>query len=270
MAKRTKKKQWNLEGTIEEALREIVRVLMPSINYTQAAECIRELYVQEAYRILSRPESESKPTKSAISVMTNIDPRAFPSSYRFQESEMPPPLTRSKVPPEITLLDDWSTNRRLIDRKTGKPKVLPIMGDKSFDMLAQKHYPRGVTAQTVLNKLVRSGNVQRVGLEQVKLVDPVYVPMDENSQETVGIGMLAIRDLASTVHHNLQGGNERRFQRQIESGNINEDDVEKIQTQLDKALSSQSEDGRKRLEKLSTKHAGGNAHIGVGYYYFQK
>ena len=120
--------------------RKVVRLVIGSVSLPAIYEILKSIYVEEAEKKLQR--EGSKPTKSAIALITGLDTRVVSSilSQRTDSSTQAQPIN-----PENALLAYWSTDPFFQDPKTGKPAALPISGrGRTFQGLVLKSIGRNI------------------------------------------------------------------------------------------------------------------------------
>ena len=86
-------------------LRKIVRLLIGTISFPILADLLRSMYVEEAKRKLEK--SGSRPTKSALALITGLDTRVVSSIVAEKNSAKGFPVSAN---PENTLIDIWNSD----------------------------------------------------------------------------------------------------------------------------------------------------------------
>jgi len=266
-----------LVDLLMQLLRPLVRIVIKAVNYHQFTELLKVVYVEEAKALIER-EGRSRVTKSEISMITGLDSRQYPFVYdclgtvknRMRTSKIKLD-TFVKVSPEVYLLAFWATDTAFVD-DNGYPRDLPIRSSTgSFEQLVTKYYPRGVTTQTVIKKLVDSGNVEQIGEGRVRFLNQIFIPITDNKNELIKWGLDAVVNLFNTIEHNLntEQSENRFFQRQIWSIQVPLDSMFNIQMKLTEFLKKQIAESRDFIDN----HDKGrlteyDSKIGVGYYFF--
>ncbi len=108
---------------LSRVFRKVVRLVIGSVSLPALIEILKAIYVEEAEKKLIR--EGSKPTKSAIALMTGLDTRVVSmlSSQNLDQT-----IQSQNVNPENALIDMWSSDPFFQDPETGKPAALPISG----------------------------------------------------------------------------------------------------------------------------------------------
>jgi hypothetical protein len=108
---------------LSRVFRKVVRLVIGTVSLPALNDILKAIYVEEAQKKLIR--EGSKPTKSAIALITGLDTRVV-SSVLAQNLEST--LQNQSVNPEHALIDLWSSDPFFQDPETGKPARLPIVG----------------------------------------------------------------------------------------------------------------------------------------------
>ena len=95
----------SVTDAVRLVLRRIIRLLVGTVSYPALVEIIRVIYVEEAEKKLSR--SGSRPTKSALALMTGLDTRVVSSVLK---SRYDVALEPKQICAENALLDMWSND----------------------------------------------------------------------------------------------------------------------------------------------------------------
>ena len=142
---------------LSRVFRKVVRLVIGTVSLPALVDILRNLYVEEAQNKLER--EGSKPTKSAIALMTGLDTRVVSALLEQEEGE----LQAQNVNPEHALIDMWSSDPFFLDPESGKPASLPIVGrGRTFQTLVLRSVGRNVTVKTVIGRLLASKNVRGV------------------------------------------------------------------------------------------------------------
>ena len=190
--------------------RKIVRLLVGTISFPILADLLKSLYVEEAERKLER--SGSKPTKSAIALITGLDTRVVSSVSKENYGETGVPTSAN---PENTLIDIWNSDATFQDPDTLKAAILPIEGKgRTFQTLVLRAIGRNITVKTVLDRLLKGGTVQIVDgdIPRVELVSKFYNPISSDNAKATEIGLLESSRVLSAVLHNMGSDDDRASQ----------------------------------------------------------
>ena len=157
-----------------QGFRKEVRLVIGTVSLPALVDILKNLYVEEAQRKLER--EGSKPTKSAIALMTGLDTRVVSALMDQGEGE----VQAQNVNPEHALIDMWSSDPFFQDPETGKPAILPIVGKgRTFQTLVLRSIGRNVTVKTVIGRLQASNNIRvmQEDVEKVELLSLIYSPI---------------------------------------------------------------------------------------------
>lgn len=183
---------------LERILRPVVRLVVGRIGAGYLVHEIRKLYVQEARAWLVRNEPGTRVTRSRLAMLTGLDTRTIASI----EGESEHHVEASDLCAEAVVIERWSTLPDFLD-DDGSPAVMPLMGPKrTFQALVARAVGRNITAHTVLERLLESGNVECADEQFVRLVNPVYQPLRESEQAAIEAGSHSIARLTESIIHN--------------------------------------------------------------------
>ncbi len=273
MANKKVERQLLLKAIVS-VLRPLVRMIMGLVKFPELKLLLQSIYVEEAKRQLLAANPKKRPSNTDITVLTGIDSRQY---ERFSEYDPLPALFnnfdsyRGSPISEGALLSTWATSRLYRDRKTGRPKKIPIIGKgASIHRLVASHFPRGVTAQSVLRQLQKYGNVRSDG-QMVRLISPVYLPPARDAV-TLRSGLEAVGHHVLAVQNNYERGDEAQqfTQRTCWSSNIPEEKFNSGGKALKKLLAKQADQLQRKLEQLETGNKKSSGKLfGGGYYYIE-
>ena len=204
-----------IKKTINKAvfklLHPIAHILLRyEISHSELAEMTRRAYVDVAFKHFSIPNR--KQTISRASVITGLSRTEVARLVAINEEQAD---VMSSTPNRATrVIGGWLSDSDFLDEQS-EPKVLPLRGeDISFETLVDR-YSGGITARAVLDEMVRTGAVEKLDKDHVKLLHHGFVPHGDDA-EKINIFLTHASDLLSTGTHNLtQTDQEPRFQRQV-------------------------------------------------------
>ena len=140
-------------------------------------------------------------------------------------------------PPTLQLnqiLYDWCHDPEYC--KGNKPKTLRVASpnpqEKTFSTLAKGSAP-GVYAPSLLKELVRVGAVESLSNERVRLVKEGYEPARLRQDEVLEIG-LRLRDLTTSLVHNLFHRRHKRVCRTVKGTAIGAGSLNNVREALDR------------------------------------
>ena len=196
---------------LSRVFRKVVRLVIGTVSLPALVDILKNLYVEEAQKKLAR--EGSKPTKSAIALMTGLDTRVVSALMEQEEGD----LQTLNVNPEHALIDMWSSDIFFRDPQTGKPASLPIVGKgRTFQTLVLRAIGRNVTVKTVIGRLLASRNVRVVqeDVEKVELLSMIYSPISSDKAKQTEVGLIEASRVLTAVIHNMRSDPETRVPQQ--------------------------------------------------------
>ena len=197
---------------LSRVFRKVVRLVIGTVSLPALTDILKAIYVEEAQKKLER--EGSKPTKSAIALMTGLDTRVV-SSLMAQDPEAA--MHAQSVNPENALIDMWSSDAFFQDPETGNPADLPISGrGRTFQGLVLKSIGRNITVKTVMDRLLAWGaiRVNRGDIDTVELVSKTYLPLTDDRIKHTEIGLLEASRVLGAVIHKMTADPETRVPQQ--------------------------------------------------------
>ncbi len=246
--------------------RKVVRLVIGSVSLPVLTDILKTIYVEEAQKKLER--EGSKPTKSAIALMTGLDTRVV-SSVLAQSLESD--VRNQSVNPEHALIDMWSSDPFFQDPETGKPASLPIVGrGRTFQSLVLKSIGRNITVKTVISRLLASGNIRvtQEDVEKVELLSMLYSPISDDRAKQTEVGLIEASRVLSAVIHNMISDPDIRVPQQGRwTYRLNPDRYKEFRKKARELLDKQIKEGELLLEDFeeATKQHG-QITVGIGWY----
>ncbi len=256
----------SVTDAVRLVLRRIIRLLVGTVSYPALVEIIRVIYVEEAEKKLSR--SGSRPTKSALALMTGLDTRVVSSVLK---SRFDVALEPKQICAENALLDMWSNDPFFRDADSGKPAVLPVEGrGRTFQGLILKSVGRNITVKTVLDRLESSGNVKvhSGAIEKVEMLSQFYSPISDDVAKMTDIAYLESSRVLSAAIHNMNTDPELRVPQQGRwTYRLAPENYLKFRMEARDLLDKQIREGEQLLEKYEeVKKQPGQLTVGIGWY----
>lgn len=261
-----------IKKTINKAvltlLQPIAHILLRyEISHSEFAEMTRRAYVDAAYKYFSIPNR--KQTVSRASVLTGLSRTEVARIVGLKDELADIHSTPNRA---TRVIGGWLSDSDFLD-ENHEPKVLPLRDEEiSFDTLVNR-YSGGITARAILDELVRTGAVEKVDKEHVKLIHHGFVPHGDDA-EKINIFMTHASDLLGTGIHNLTLKDQSpRFQRQVTYVDMPESVVKEFEklshemsmellVKLNKWLSEEYKNRKAKSDEPSYR-------IGLGIYYFK-
>lgn len=244
----------------------VVRLVIGTVSLPALTDILKAIYVEEAQKKLER--EGSKPTKSAIALMTGLDTRVV-STLMAQNPE--DGIHIQSVNPENALIDMWSSDPFFQDAETGKPAALPISGrGRTFQGLVLKSIGRNITVKTVMDKLLGGSaiKVNRGDIDTVELISRNYLPLSDDRIKHTEIGLLEASRVLGAVVHNMRASLETRVPQQGRwTYRLSPDRYQEFRLRIRMLLEKQIKEGESLLEDFEepTKQPG-QITVGIGWY----
>ena len=202
----------SLTNAVGLVLRRIVRLMVGSVSFPALVEILKTIYVEEAENKIKR--SGTKPTKSALALITGLDTRVVSSVInRDYDLSMEP----KNICAENALLDMWANDPFFTDPETKKPQILPIEGrGRTFQGLVLRSIGRNITIKTVLDRLLSSGNIKTIsdGTEKVEMLSLFYSPITNDRANMTDIAFIESSRVLSAAIHNMNSDIDSRVPQQ--------------------------------------------------------
>ena len=251
---------------LSRVFRKVVRLVIGTVSLPALTDILKAIYVEEAQKKLER--EGSKPTKSAIALMTGLDTRVV-SALMAQNPEEA--IQIQNVNPENALIDMWSSDPFFQDPETGEPAALPISGrGRTFQGLVLKAIGRNITVKTVMDKLSAWGavTIRRGDIDTVELISKTYLPLSDDRIKNTEIGLLeASRVLGAVIHNMLADPDTRVPQQGRWTYRLDSKRYKEFRRRTRELLEKQIKEGESLLEEFEepTKQPG-QVTVGIGWY----
>ncbi len=244
----------------------IVRLLIGTISFPVVSDVLRTIYVEEAKNKLIK--SGSKPTKSALALITGLDTRVVSSILKENPNANAIPVSAN---PENTLIDIWSSDENFQNPVTGEAAILPIEGKgRTFQSLVLRAIGRNITVKTVLDRLLKGGTVQLIhgDIPRVELVSRFYNPVSSDYVKSTEVGLLESSRVLDAVLHNIKCKVENRVPQQGRwTYRLDPKNYKQFRTEARELLEKQIKEGDALLEKFEeTQKQPGQLTVGIGWY----
>jgi len=246
--------------------RKIVRLLIGTISFPVLADLIKSIYVEEARRKLE--QTNSKPTNSALALITGLDTRVVSSILKESEN---PSILPVAANPENTLIDIWSSEAPFRDEESGEPAILPIEGKgKSFQSLVLRAIGRNITIKTVLDRLLEGGTVEIIqgDIPRVELISRFYNPISSDHAKSTEVGLLESSRVLSAVLYNTNCEKEMRVPQQGRwTYRLDPKNYKEFRNEVRLLLEKQIAEGDALLEKFEeSQKRPDQVTVGIGWY----
>ncbi len=269
-------RQANPETSANWLMRSITRMIRPIVGFTVGrvscsalVDLVREVYIEEARQQLSKT-TNGKVTYSALALITGMDGRAIKAIEQNSGRD----YEASDVCSEAAILEMWNRDDAFRDPDTGEAAELLIHGPgRTFQRLVQRAAGRAITAHTVLDLLVASGNVQvNEDGTRVRLLDWRHMPISTSDMAVIESGSFAVNRLGRSILHNSLRDNDTPpwLQQDRWSTTIPRKAVPQVRAELRELLSHHIRQIERYLEQNETQPLGASeSSVGVGWYYWE-
>jgi len=251
---------------LSRVFRKVVRLVIGSASLPALIDILKAIYVEEAQRKLLR--DGSKPTKSAIALMTGLDTRVVTS---LMAENLDSTIQNQSINPEHALIDMWTSDPFFQDTETGEPARLPIVGrGRTFQTLVVRAIGRNITVKTVISRLLASNNIRVIqeNVEEVELLSEFYSPVSDDRAKQTEVGLIEASRVLSAVIHNMSSDPDIRVPQQGRwTYRLNPKKYKKFRKRVRELLGRQIKEGELLLEEFEepTKQPG-QMTVGIGWY----
>ena len=247
-------------------LRKIVWLLVGTISFPALVDMLRSIYVEEGKKKLER--NGSKPTKSALALITGLDTRVVSSVLA---NNCDTTLEPQQVSPEYTLIDMWDSDTFFQDPRTGKAAIIPVEGKgRTFQGLVLRSIGRNITVKTVLDSLQKSNTVRLIkgDIEKVELVSLEYTPISNDRAKLTDITFIEASRVISAGIHNMNSIPEERVPQQGRwTYRLAPKKYKEFRRQARELLQKQIKEGEALLEKFEDfEKQPDQLTVGIGWY----
>ena len=251
---------------LSRVFRKVVRLVIGTVSLPALTDILKAIYVEEAQKKLER--EGSKPTKSAIALMTGLDTRVVSS---LMAENLENTLQTQNVNPEHALIDMWTSDPFFQDPETGKPAALPIVGKgRTFQTLVLRSIGRNITVKTVISRLLASENIRvtQKDVEVVELLSMLYSPISDDRAKQTEVGLVEASRVLSAVIHSMTATSETRVPQQGRwTYRLAPERYQEFRLRARDLLGKQIKEGESLLEEFeeATKQPG-QVTVGIGWY----
>lgn len=262
---------WLVEAVIR-MIRPVVRLAVGRVSCSALVQLVREVYVAEAKAHLKAQNPDRKVTRSALALLCGLDSRAI----AVLEENSNKSYSASDVSSPAYILEMWVKDEDFIEPDTGRPAELLIHGPHgTFQRLVSRAAGRAVTPQTALDNLLESGNIE---LSQdgthVRLLDPIYMPVNESERTTIEAGSLSISLLGRSIVHNSKRHALNQppwLQQDRWSYRIPCQRLALLRSELREVLKKHVQEVEYHLEREEQEtDRGAECSVGIGWYYWEE
>jgi len=251
---------------LSRVFRKVVQLVIGTVSLPALVDILKAIYVEEAEKKLIR--EGSKPTKSALALMTGLDTRIV---TQVLEQNLDSTIQNQNVNAEHALIDMWASDPFFQDSTTGRPAQLPLGGKgRTFQGLVLRSIGRNITVKTVIDRLVSSENIQIIqgDVEKVELLSQFYSPISDDRAKQTEVGLVEASRVLAAVIHNMRADTNLRVPQQGRwTYRLSPDQLIEFRNQARILLEKQIKEGEALLEKFEEpKKQPGQITVGFGWY----
>lgn len=270
-----------LTRSVENVFRKLIRFLVGRISLVKLQEMLRFIYVEEAENKIREENPEKNIPLTKLALLSGLDTRTLIKIRNSKSFRQPLHGDKSflkDLTPSASILDVWSSKAPYCDESKGKPKKLNVTGsEKSFEALFNETVSnRGVTASSLLNRLVESGSViLDRNSDTVEMIRLSYLPSTSNDElGAIEMGFSAIANLVDTVSRNIKmidNEEEKFYQRGVWAFRLSPSNCSELRNRIRELLSDTDAQARKVLRKFDDRVANpSQITAGVSMFYFEE
>lgn len=261
-----------LFSTVTKILRPLVRIfLRNSVPFGAFADLAKAVYVAvatEEYGIAGRKQTDSR-----VSIITGLTRKEVRRLKMLPARDDDSEAIMQRYHRAARVISGWVRDRRFSDA-AGQPAELPLEGlDATFTELV-KQYSGDMPVRAILDELLRVDSVEQLANGSIRLKTRAYLP-DTQEGDKLSIMGTDVKDLITTIDHNICYETDRFFQRKVAYDNLPEEFLARLRAmtaergqslleEMDRWLVERDRDTNPSVEGSGRKRAG------IGIYYFEE
>lgn len=265
---------------IRRILRPVLKLMLRNgVDLADFMAEIRSICVDvaqdEDFALRDRKGNPKKITVSRIAMLTGMNRKEAKRIMDLADGEVE--LDEAYSNRAVRVISGWTRDRKYCDEE-GQPYALSMgsnTADRRFEDLV-KDYSGDMTPRVILDELLRVGSVTKDESGQINLVSKGYVPVLSN-YELLAIGSEAIKDLTSTVVHNLNrmDNGDEFFQKSVHYDDVPLEAVKFYRAMVKEDANAFIDDQNRKLagyDRSNTPKIPGTGRyrVGLGLYYFEE
>lgn len=263
---------------VESIFRHIARLLAGRMTLTQLQNLMREIFVQECEAHLRRERPGKNIPLSQLAVLTGLDTRTLIRIRADIAGRTLQGARRARIADlssEAKVVEMWAHNPRYRDA-TGAPRPLTWRGTGSeFEELVREVVTaRGVTVQSILERLVATGSVEHDRKKgQLRLLTQRFSPFNsEDELSLMSNGLQAITNLSGSVCRNIASRREDRvIQRELWTFRLDRARRDEFRQKVREFLLETENRAEAVMAPMESEFEyAGQATAGIGLYYFEE
>lgn len=269
-----------LVKAIEKVLRQITKMVIGRLGFPKYLTLIRKIFIEEAEKVLKKERDGARITMSELGLLTGIDTRTLAKVRKSGSYQQPIAANKAfftDLTPEATVVEAWKSNPEFLD-STGSQEPLPLKiwgSEKSFEALVKLTIKsRGITVQSLLNRLLETGTISLSEDEQTVHLQPEiwFSYQKTDTKAVIQTGLFAVGKHLDTVQHNIRAissESQPRFERIFWSTRIDPSLMNEFRNRMSAILEETSQQAVEAIEPFETEYGlDDSVSAGVGFYYF--
>ncbi len=261
-----------LFSAVLKLLRPLVRIfLRNNVPYGIFADLAKSVYVEVAVEEFGIPGR--KQTDSRVSIITGLNRKEVRRVKLLPRLDEDMEAVTQQYHRAARVISGWVRDQDFADPQ-GQAAELPLEGEgATFGELVKK-YSGDMPVRAILDELLRVKSVERLDNGNIRLNTRAYLP-DTQEGEKLSILGTDVKDLVSTIDHNICNDGNRFFQRKVDYDNLPEEALQPLREmtvargqalleEMDEWIAKRDRDATPSVEGVGRKRAG------IAIYYFEE
>lgn len=267
-----------LVRSLERVFRHFARMLVGKITFRRVQDLLRDVFIQEAEARLRRERPGKNVPLSQLALLTGLDTRTLiriRGELAARQARGERGVRISELSSEARVVEAWALNPRYCTAD-GQPRALTFgKPDGEFEQLVRQVISaRGVTAQSIIERLTTTGTVEASGQgKRLHLLTNRYSPFHTGDEESLmANGLQALINLSGTVCGNVSAAaSERLIQRELWTFRLDESRREEFRAVVREFLLRVESDAEQVMVPLESEFEyQDQLTAGLGFYYFEE
>jgi len=266
-----------LTRAVETVFRKLIRFLVGRISLVRLQEMLRHIYVEETELKLQAEQPGRNVPLTRLALNTGLDTRALVQIRKQLQAGEPQFRQQflAELTPESAVVEAWAAKVRSTGPGKGAEQLDYGSEGAGFETLVRRTVPiRGITTQSILQRLVATGSVQQdPEARTLRLLVDFYSPyLSADEPNAINAAFSAVSNLLSTIDHNIGAeAGDKLFQRQKWTFRLGPHDLEGFRRELREMLERHEQEAEEAISPWEQDHYGnGLVTAGVGFYYFEE
>jgi hypothetical protein len=257
-----------LSSAVLAILRSLIALMYRrGISFGEFTQLAKVAYTKEVEQELIK--ANEKVTTSRIAIITGLTRKEVAAIRKQKTIKIEHTQKHGRA---IRVLTAWASNASFNDKK-GQALILDVQGEGiSFESLVSQ-FSGDMPYRAMLNELIRTGSVELIDKNKVKLLRVAHIPTNQDDNEKYTILGEDVPLLISSIKHNIINTDESPFyQRKVCYNDISRKHIAEF-----KALANHENQALlERLNNWLAEHdaerpdSNSSVKVGVGVYYFEE